>query len=86
MNPSQVIARKHLQRLAGEGEYLFPSVCSFARPISDNTLNAAIWTGILARQGSLRDHPTFFTGLTAGKYKSVREVAAPDVAVLPVQA
>jgi len=33
---------KELQKVTGGGKYLFPSVRSTARPISDNTLNAAL--------------------------------------------
>ena len=31
-----------LQRISGNGRWLFPSVRSLARPISENTLNAAL--------------------------------------------
>jgi integrase len=44
---------KELQRLTGEGKYLFPSVRSVSRPISDNTLNAA-----LRRLGYSKDEMT----------------------------
>lgn len=44
---------RELQRLTGEGKYLFPSVRSVARPISDNTLNAA-----LRRLGYTKDQMT----------------------------
>ena len=33
---------RELRRVTGEGRYLFPSVRTTARPISDNTLNAAL--------------------------------------------
>jgi integrase len=44
---------KALQRLTGEGKYLFPSVRSVSRPISDNTMNAA-----LRRLGYSKDEMT----------------------------
>ena len=44
---------RELQPLTGNGKYLFPSVRSTARPISDNTLNAA-----LRRLGFRKDEMT----------------------------
>ncbi|WP_420429064.1 tyrosine-type recombinase/integrase [Kordiimonas sp.] len=44
---------KELQPLTGRGKYLFPSVRSFQRPISENTLNAA-----LRRMGFTKDEMT----------------------------
>ncbi len=44
---------QNLQLLTGGGRYLFPSVRSFARPISENTLNAA-----LRRLGYSKDEMT----------------------------
>ena len=41
--PQQALAvLDELRRLTGSGRYLFPSVRSTARPISDNTMNAAL--------------------------------------------
>jgi integrase len=37
-----VIILRELQQLSGEGRWLFPSVRSFSKPISENTLNAAL--------------------------------------------
>jgi len=48
--PQAVTILKELQTLTGGGKYIFPSVRSTARPISDNTLNAA-----LRRLGYTRD-------------------------------
>ena len=31
-----------LEPITGEGKYLFPSICSSERPITDDTLNAAL--------------------------------------------
>lgn len=44
---------RDIRRLTGEGKYLFPSVRSVVRPISDNTLNAA-----LRRLGYSKDEMT----------------------------
>jgi integrase len=44
---------RNLRQITGEGRYLFPSVRSSARPISDNTLNAA-----LRRLGYSKDEMT----------------------------
>ena len=41
--PSQAIALlEELHLLTGESEYLFPSLNSWKRPMSENTLNAAL--------------------------------------------
>jgi len=40
--PQALDILKELQALTGGGKYLFPSIRSTARPISDNTLNAAL--------------------------------------------
>lgn len=48
--PQALAILKELHPLTGAGKYLFPSVRSTARPISDNTLNAA-----LRRLGYTRD-------------------------------
>ena len=37
-----IVILRELQRMTGQGEYVFPAVNSFRRPISNNTLNAAL--------------------------------------------
>jgi integrase len=48
-----VVILRELHGLTGQGRYLFPSVRSVVRPISDNTLNAA-----LRRLGYSKDEMT----------------------------
>jgi integrase len=50
LSPQAVRILLDLQELTGKGKYLFPSIRSTARPISDNTMNAA-----LRRLGYTRD-------------------------------
>jgi integrase len=42
LSPQAVAILRELHPLTGKGRYLFPSVRSTAKPISDNTLNAAL--------------------------------------------
>lgn len=42
LSPQAVEILQSLYKLTGAGKYLFPSVRSIARPISDNTMNAAL--------------------------------------------
>ncbi|MBE0597450.1 MAG: integrase arm-type DNA-binding domain-containing protein [Desulfuromonadales bacterium] len=42
LSESAIFILRELQRLTGGGKYLFPSVRSTSRPISDNTMNAAL--------------------------------------------
>jgi integrase len=50
LSPQAVHILRDLQKQTGSGKYLFPSTRSTARPISDNTMNAA-----LRRMGYTRD-------------------------------
>ena len=50
LSPQALVILKQLHDLSGGGKYLFPSIRSTARPISDNTMNAA-----LRRLGYTRD-------------------------------
>jgi len=50
LSPQALVILKELHTLSGHGKYLFPSIRSTARPISDNTMNAA-----LRRLGYTRD-------------------------------
>lgn len=50
LSPQAVAILHELHKLTGSGKYLFPSTRSTARPISDNTMNAA-----LRRLGYTRD-------------------------------
>lgn len=42
LSPAALAILRELHKLTGGGKYLFPSVRSTARPISDNTMNAAL--------------------------------------------
>lgn len=42
LSPQAVAILRELQPLTGQGRYLFPSVRTTSKPISDNTLNAAL--------------------------------------------
>lgn len=42
LSPQALAILRELHKLTGQGRYLFPSVRSTAKPISDNTLNAAL--------------------------------------------
>ena len=42
LSPQAVAILRELQPVTGQGRYLFPSVRSTAKPISDNTLNAGL--------------------------------------------
>ncbi len=37
-----IVILKELHRFSGEGKYLFPSIRTDSRPISDNTINATL--------------------------------------------
>lgn len=50
LSPQALVILKELHQLTGQGRYLFPSIRTTAKPISDNTLNAA-----LRRLGYTRD-------------------------------
>jgi integrase len=42
LSPQALAILRELHKLTGQGRYLFPSIRSTAKPISDNTLNAAL--------------------------------------------
>ena len=42
LSRQSIVLLRALQAISGQGRYLFPSVSSFARPICENTLNAAL--------------------------------------------
>ena len=51
LSRQSIVLLRALQAISGQGRYLFPSVSSFARPICENTLNAALRRlGYSARQ------------------------------------